>query len=161
LVTYIHKYTEQLTNDVSVYKSHFSPQYEFGHGLSYTAFEYSNMKLNKVSFSPDEEIIVSVNVRNTGKRSGKEAILLYTSDLYASITPDVKRLRRFAKVELQPGQEKLMTFTLTGKDLAFIGNDLNPVTEAGEFEVSIGNLKQKFTVTKTMVFKEQHSLPVL
>ena len=89
---------------------------------------------------------MSVTVKNTGNRAGKEAVLVYVSDLVASISPPGKRLRRFAKINLDPGQSKTLTFKLRREDLSFIGSDNKPVLEPGEFEVRIGNLTQKFTL---------------
>ncbi len=88
---------------------------------------------------------ISVDVTNTGKRVGKETVLLYSSDLYASLTPDVKRLRRFEKIELKPGETKTVHFTLSSSDLAFVNPDNEWITEQGDFEIKIGN--QSTTVT--------------
>jgi len=89
---------------------------------------------------------VSVTVKNTGNRAGKEAVLVYVSDLVASISPPGKRLRRFAKISLDPGQSKTLTFKLRREDLSFIGSDNKPTLEPGDFEVKIGNLTQRFTL---------------
>jgi beta-glucosidase len=89
---------------------------------------------------------VSITVTNTGKRGGKEVVQLYLSDLVASLSPPGKRLKRFAKIYLDPGQNRTLTFKLRSSDLSFIGADNKPVIEPGEFEVNIGGLKQRFTV---------------
>ena len=88
---------------------------------------------------------VSIDVSNTGKRAGKEAVLLYTADLYASMPPDVKRLRRFEKIELNPGETRTVQFTLTAADLAFVNTENKWITEPGEFEIKIGNQKTIIT----------------
>ena len=93
----------------------------------------------------DESVTVSVKVKNTGHREGKEAIDLFVSDLYASLTPSVKRLRAFTKVDLVPGEERTVTFTLTKDDLDMVNAEGKTVTEPGEFEISAGGLKTKLT----------------
>ncbi len=117
----------------------YNPLYEFGFGLSYTTFSYSNLQLSKPDLKDGETLTVSVDVKNTGQLEGKESVLLYTSQLYASISPDFKRLRAYDKIDLKPGETKTVTFKLTPKDLAFV-NDLNKtVTEAGDFKLMIGD----------------------
>ena len=144
LINYDHKPFE--TENTAFGNMAFNPQFQFGEGLSYTTFAYSDLRLGKQTISASEELPVSVTVKNTGNRAGKEAILVYVSDLVASISPPGKRLRRFAKVNLDPGQSKTLTFKLRREDLSFIGSDNKPVLEPGEFEVRIGNLTQKFTL---------------
>lgn len=147
VVTYYHKPSEEQkrAEGAYVYESDYNPQYEFGFGLSYTTFEYSNLKVSTANFSKNGTIKVSVDVKNTGLRSGKEAVLLYSSDLYASISPDVKRLRRFSKINLEAGQTQTVNFELSDKDLAFVNPSNQWITEAGEFEFSVGDLKTKVT----------------
>ncbi|PVY41713.1 glycoside hydrolase family 3 N-terminal domain-containing protein [Pontibacter virosus] len=148
LVPYIHKPSaeQRKAEGVYNYEADYNPQYEFGHGLSYTTFKYESLTL-KESIKIGEPIEVSIKVTNTGKREGKESVHLYTSDLYASgITPDVKRLRRFEKINLKPQESKTLTFTLTADDLSYTNRDGKKVTEAGEFEVRIGDLVKKFTL---------------
>lgn len=147
VVTYYHKPSEEQkrAEGAYVYESDYNPQYEFGFGLSYTTFEYSNLKVSTANFSKNGTIKVSVDVKNTGLRSGKEAVLLYSSDLYASISPDVKRLRRFSKINLEAGQTQTVNFELSDKDLAFVNPSNQWITEAGEFEFSVGGLKTKVT----------------
>ncbi|MFQ5447597.1 MAG: glycoside hydrolase family 3 N-terminal domain-containing protein [Saprospiraceae bacterium] len=125
----------------------FNPQWPFGHGLSYTTFNYSDLKLSatKLQLSTSESLTVEVTVTNTGQREGKEVVQLYVSDKVASITPPVKRLRAFDKVSLQPGESKTVTFTIAPRDLAFVGIGNKWVTEPGDFEVSVGGLKAGFT----------------
>lgn len=143
LVTYYHKPSEEQkrAQGAYIYESDYNPQYEFGHGLSYTTFEYSNLKVSKNEFSAGEVLTVSVDVKNSGNRSGKESVLLYSSDLYASITPDMKRLRRFSKISLEPGQTLTVSFEITDKDLAFVNQHNAWITEPGEFELTTGGLK--------------------
>lgn len=153
LVPYIHKPAaeQQKVAGVYNYEADYSPQYEFGHGLSYTTFKYSNLSLSKDKINASEQLTVSVTVQNTGKREGKETVELYTSDLYASgITPDVRRLRRFEKVSLKPGESKTLTFTITPDDLAYINRDGKKTIEAGDFEVSIADQKKKFMLANTI-----------
>jgi beta-glucosidase len=124
----------------------FNPQFNFGDGLSYTTFSYSDLRLEKQMISANEELPVSVTVKNTGNRAGKEAVLVYISDLVASLSPPGKRLRRFSKVNLAPGESRTVTFKLRREDLSFIGTDNKPVVEPGEFEIRIAGLSQKFTL---------------
>ncbi|MEO0338617.1 MAG: glycoside hydrolase family 3 N-terminal domain-containing protein [Bacteroidota bacterium] len=142
LVPYDHKYTED--RDVDESGLSFNPQYEFGHGLSYTSYAYSDLKLNQQDFKADEVIELSVTVKNTGKRSGKEAILVYVSDLYASITPPVKRLRAFDKIELAVGESKEVQFQINPSELSFVGQNNEWILEAVTFKVQVGPLTQEF-----------------
>ena len=144
LINYDHKPFE--TENTAFGNMAFNPQFQFGEGLSYTTFAYSDLKLGKQTISANEELSASVTVKNTGSRAGKEAVLVYVSDLVASISPPGKRLRRFAKISLDPGQSKTLTFKLRREDLSFIGSNNKPVLEPGEFEVRIGTLTQKFTL---------------
>ena len=134
----------------------YNPQWAFGHGLSFTTFEYSNLKLDKSEMLPDDTLNVSVTLTNTGKRAGKEAVQLYVSDLFASVTPPVKKLRRFTKVALQPGESKTVEFELYKEDLSFIGRDNKPVLEPGEFEIRAGQLTARLVVkaASSMGFKD-------
>ena len=148
LINYWHKYSEEQVKDEGMYnyESDYSPMYEFGHGLSYTAFKYSDLKLSKKEITADENLTVSVTVTNTGVREGKEAVLLYLSDLYASLAPDMKRLKGFDKISLQPGESKTVSFTLTKKELSFVNIDNKTIAEPGEFEVKIGDQKERFNL---------------
>ncbi|WP_462318645.1 glycoside hydrolase family 3 N-terminal domain-containing protein, partial [Marinilabilia sp.] len=150
LVTYDHKPSENQAKMVGMYdyESDFAIQSPFGFGLSYTTFEYSDLSLSSESISDEDELTVNVTVTNTGDRAGKEVVQFFTSDLFASITPDVKRLRRFEKIDLKPGESKTLTFNLTVEDLAFVNAELNRVTEPGEFEISIADLKAQFEYTR-------------
>jgi beta-glucosidase len=142
LITYDHKAFE--TEDTAFGNLAFTPQFEFGQGLSYTTFAYSDLRLNKKSVSSNSELLVSVNVTNSGRRAGKEVVQLYVSDLVASLSPAGKRLKRFAKVYLNPGQSQTLTFRLRSEDLSFIDSTNKPKVEPGEFEVRIAGLKDRF-----------------
>jgi beta-glucosidase len=144
LINYDHKPFE--TEDTAFGNMAFKPQFQFGDGLSYTTFAYSDLRLGKQTISANEELPVSVTVTNAGKRAGKEAVLVYVSDLVASISPPGKRLRRFAKISLEPGQSRTLSFKIRADDLSFIGADNKRVIEPGEFEVKIGGLNQRFTL---------------
>ncbi|HXC72603.1 MAG TPA: glycoside hydrolase family 3 N-terminal domain-containing protein [Pyrinomonadaceae bacterium] len=144
LINYDHKPFE--TEDTAFGNMAFKPQFEFGEGLSYTTFAYSDLRLGKQVITANEELPVSVTVTNTGSRAGKEAVLVYVSDLVASISPPRRRLRRFAKISLEPGQSRTLTFKLRRDDLSFIGADNKPVAEPGEFDVRVGGITQRFTL---------------
>jgi beta-glucosidase len=141
LTLYDHKYSED-ANSFNRYQ----PLFPFGFGLSYTTFAYSDLTLDKSVLRRGDSLSVSVTVRNTGSRSGKEVVQLYLSDLYASVTPSVRRLKRFAKIELMPGEKKTVHFVLNEKDLSFIGRDNRPTVEEGEFAVRVGELVQTFVL---------------
>ena len=122
--------------------------------MSYTTFEYNNLRVDKKQFDCNDMLTVSVDVKNTGSRMGKEAVLLYSSDLVASIVPDNKRLRDFTKVELQPGETKTVSFKLPAKSLAFVGADGRWTLEEGEFDLKVGQLSQRVECTQTKVWEE-------
>jgi beta-glucosidase len=142
LITYDHKPFE--TEDTAFGNMAFTPQFEFGQGLSYTTFAYSDLRLGQKIINSNADLSVSVTVTNSGRRAGKEVVHLYVSDLVASLSPAGKRLKRFAKVYLEPGQSRTLTFQLHRDDLSFIGADNKPVVEPGEFEVGVGGLKERF-----------------
>ncbi len=131
LVLYDHKNLE--SRDGNVY----NPQYKFGHGLSYTTFEYSNLRISKKKIKKGESLKVKVDVKNIGKKSGKETVLLFLSDLYASVSPCNKRLKGFEKIYLEPEEIKTVDFTITPEHMSFIGLNLKPIIEKGKFTVSI------------------------
>jgi beta-glucosidase len=150
-IGYIHKPSEEQKKAEGVYnyEADYNPQYQFAHGLSYTTFEYKDLKLGKATIKKGENVQVTATVTNTGKVTGKEVVHLFTSDLYAtSVTPDVKRLRRFEKIELKPGESKTVSFELNPKDLSYVGRDGKTILEAGEFEVAIDKLKATFTLSE-------------
>ena len=148
LTNYWHKYSEEQVKAEGMYnyESDYSPLYEFGHGLSYTTFKYSDLKLSKTEITADEILLVTITVTNTGKVAGKESVLLFLSDLYASLAPDMKRLKGFKKVNLQPGESKTVQLKLTKKELSFVDINSKTITEPGEFEVKIGDQKVRFTL---------------
>ena len=121
------------------YNAKITQQWGFGYGLSYTSYQYSNLKVSKSDFCHGDIIKVSVDVKNTGKVAGKESILLFSSDLVASMVPDGRRLRAFDKVELQPGETKTVTFELKADDLAFVGWDGKWRLEEGDFKLMIAD----------------------
>ncbi|NJB85252.1 beta-glucosidase [Lewinella marina] len=137
LLSYDHKATEARNGG-------FNPLFEFGAGLSYTDFRYSELELSSRVMNPDDSLEVSLRVTNEGDRAGKHAVLLFTSDLVASVTPSVNRLRKFTKLHLEPGEYRDITFTLTPEDLSFIGRDNRPVTEPGTFRITVGELSEEF-----------------
>ena len=137
-------------------------QWPFGHGLSYTTFAYgdfnvavssfSGLSRESLTFTSEDILKVSVKVTNTGDRAGKEAVLLYSSDLVASLIPDVKRLRGFEKIALEPGESKVVEFEVPAKALAFVGADGRWRLEAGDFRLACGGLDKIVTCTKTKVW---------
>lgn len=124
-------------------------QWPFGFGLSYTEFKYSNMKADRINFRKGDVINVSVDVTNAGAVPGKEAVLLFSSDLCASVTPEVRRLRDYAKIELLPGETRTVTFALKAEDLAFAGHDLKWHLEQGEFRLTAGDCSMVLNCTET------------
>ena len=141
LVAYNHKPSEESVSPDGMYDygGGFYPQFEFGYGLSYTTFEYSDLEVSSVGFHKNESITVSVSVSNTGDQNGKEVVQLYSSDHYASITPDVKRLRKFKKVHLAAGETKTVNFEINAEDLSFINAQHTRVTEPGKFDLMLGD----------------------
>lgn len=127
-------------------------QWPFGFGFSYTSYAYSNLKVDKSSFAPGDVITVSVDVTNTGSVEGKESVLLYSSDLVASSTPDIKRLRGFDKISLKPGETKTVTLKLAADDLAFVGYDGLWRLEKGDFVLACGGKTVTVTCTDTKVW---------
>lgn len=156
LINYNYKPAEKPEKHEGMYDygSDIAIQYEFGHGLSYTTFEYSNFEVNSTSFNPDDTLGISVKIKNTGKRKGKEVVMLYSSDLYASITPDNKKLCRFMKIELEPGESETVTFSLSAKDFAFYNYNNQLEAEKGDFILRIADLKQKITLGKSITFDQ-------
>lgn len=141
---YDHKASEDLATDFSM--NAYKPQFDFGFGLSYTSFEYTSFSLSKNTLSGNDSIEVSVTVKNTGNTKGKEVVQLYYTDLVASITPSVKKLMGFSKIELMPQESKEQRFMIHRSDLSFINKDLKRVTEDGEFQIMINNQKKSLYV---------------
>ena len=154
LINYDYKVSEEVGTMAGAYDydAKVILQWPFGYGLSYTTFDYANLRVDRQQFAAGDVLTVSVDVRNTGSRAGKEPVLLYSSDLVASIVPDNRRLRCFTKVELAPGETKTVTFRLPANDLAFVGADSRWTLEEGDFLLRIARLSQKVYCTKTKVW---------
>lgn len=135
------------------YNAKITQQWGFGYGLSYTSYKYSNLKVSQSDFRHGDIIKVSVDVKNTGKVAGKESVLLFSSDLIASIVPDGRRLRAFDKIELQPGETKTVTFDLNADDLAFVGYDGKWRLEEGDFKLMIADQSADIHCTDTYLWK--------
>lgn len=151
LLTYDIKYSDKVTELAPgrIGEGGYKPQWPFGYGLSYTKFDFSDLKLSSSTLKGDADLKVSVDVKNAGDKAGMIAVELYTRDLYASITPSTRRLRKFTKISLEPGKSQTVEFRLNKNDLAFIGLDSKTfVTEPGEFEVIVGELSTKFNYEK-------------
>ena len=135
------------------YNAKITQQWGFGYGLSYTSYQYSNLKVSQSDFRHGDIIKVSVDVKNTGKVAGKESVLLFCSDLIASMVPDGRRLRAFDKIELQPGETKTVTFELKADDLAFVGWDGKWRLEEGDFKLTIADQSADIHCTDTYLWK--------
>ena len=131
------------------YNAKITQQWGFGYGLSFTSYQYSNLKVSQSDFRHGDIIKVSVDVKNTGKMAGKESVLLFSSDLISSMVPDGRRLRAFDKIELQPGETKTVTFDLNADDLAFVGYDGKWVLEEGDFKLMIADQSADIHCEKT------------
>ncbi|PHN01435.1 glycoside hydrolase family 3 N-terminal domain-containing protein [Flavilitoribacter nigricans] len=142
LIPYDHKATESMPLQESGVR--YNPQFEFGHGLSYTTFAYHNLSLNTPELTAHNLLVISVEVQNTGDRAGHETVQLYVSDHYASLTPPVRRLRGFKKVFLEPGALTRVEFAIRARDLAFVDQNGEWITEAGSFTAGIGGLTVDF-----------------
>lgn len=152
LITYDYKPCEHIGKQMEGaynYDAQVSVQWAFGYGLSYNTYEYSNLKVDKSNFNANDELTFTVDVKNTGNRVGKESVLLFSSDLVASLTPDNRRLRAFEKVELKPGETKTVTLKLKGSDLAFVGYDGKWILEKGDFRIQAGNQVLNVACTDT------------
>ena len=156
LHTYDYKVSEhrEVMDGAYNYDAIMDVQWAFGHGLSYTTFAYSDFKLESpADFKAGDDLKVSVKVTNTGARAGKEAVLLYSSDLVASLIPDVKRLRGFEKIALEPGETRTVTFVVPARELAFVGADGKWRLEAGDFRLSCGGLGVMARCTETKIWE--------
>ena len=145
LTTYDYRVSEETGTMEGVYdyNAQVDVQWPFGYGLSYTTFDYSNMRVDKTDFTSGDVLTVSIDVKNTGRMAGKESVLLFSRDIVASLVPESRRLRAFTKIELQPGEQRTVTFTLPADDLAFVGNDGKRHLEPGEFLLQIANQSQR------------------
>ena len=154
LATYDHKPCEtvETMSGAYNYNADIDVQWPFGYGMSYTTFEYSGLKIDKETFTADDTLKITVTVKNTGDKEGMEAVLLYSSDLVASITPDVVRVRGFDKVSLKPGESREVEFTLPAADLAFVNYDGKWTLEEGDFDFTVGNLKTGSRCSATKVW---------
>ena len=148
LLPYYYKPSEVQNNAQGAYNyvGEVNNLYDFGFGLSYSEFVYSNLKINKEEFNSSDTIKVSVNIENTSEIDGFETIQLYSSDLYASITPDIKRLRDFSKVEIKAGETKTIIFDLPVDNLAFVNLNNDYIVEPGKFKLTINKLSKEITV---------------
>ena len=146
LETYDHKNTQQIGQSE---QTAYNPQYPFGHGLSYTRFEYSDLQLSDTTLTPEVKIQVEITVSNTGERKGKETVMMFVRDHYASVTPSVKRLKAFEKIELEPGQSQKVAFEIHPDDLMFVGPNNEWVLEPGEFSVMISDQEASFILHKS------------
>lgn len=158
IATYDHKTSEKtaMMEGAYNYSSDVDIQWPFGYGMSYTNFEYSNISIDKNEFTPEDEITLTVTVANTGKVEGMEAVIFYSSDLVASVIPDVKKVKGFDKVTLTPGQSTQVSFKIPASDLAFVGQDGKWRVEEGEFKFTIGNQTVNAKCTKTKVWEGQN-----
>ena len=154
LATYDHKPCETVATMSGAYNysADIDVQWPFGFGMSYTTFEYTGIAVDKTEFTADDDITISVEVRNTGAAEGMEPVILYSSDLVASITPDVLRVRGFEKINLKPGESRKVEFTIPASALAFVGYHGRWTLEKGEFEFTIGGCKTKAACTATKVW---------
>lgn len=154
MATYDHKPCETVATMSGAYNynADIDVQWPFGYGMSYTTFEYSNLKVDKSEFTPSDELIVTVIVTNTGSRDGMEPVILYSSDLVASISPDALRVRGFEKVSLKAGESKEVSFKLPASDLAFVNYNGKWTLEKGDFDFTVGSLKARTTCTETIVY---------
>ena len=147
IMHYDHKQSE-LLNANTWEENYYNPQWDFGYGLSYTTFEYSNIKLDSKSINSDSELLVSIDIKNTGNVTGKEVVQLYIRDHYATISPSLKKLKRFTKIELKPSEVRTVNFTISSDDLKFFGIDNNWIVEEGKFSVIINELTKDFNFKK-------------
>lgn len=151
LEPYYHKYTENLTDDDGYTSATaFNPQYHFGFGMSYADFEYSNLTTDKEIYAPGEIIKLAVDVRNKSAIGGKETVQVYSSDLYASLTPSMKRLRAFQKLSVPPGESKTVSLEIPVNELAFVNLNNKWIVEKGAFILSAGPLTKEINVSQTL-----------
>ena len=151
LLTYDYKTSESTaTMEGSYnYNARTDVLYPFGYGLSYTTFEYSNLRVSKTEFTADDDLTFTIDVKNTGEMDGKEAVLLFVKDVVASVMPDNRRLRQFDKVEIKAGETKTVSLSIKGSDLAFVGYDNQWILEEGDFVAMIGGQIVKLKCTET------------
>ena len=140
LTTYDYRVSEEMDKMEGAYDydAVISVQWPFGYGLSYTTFEYNNLRCNLDSFKVTDSLSFTVDVTNTGSRAGKEVVMLFSRDMVASLTPENRRLRAFTKIDLKPGETKTVTLTIPASDLAFVGADGKWILEEGDFRMQVG-----------------------
>ena len=158
LITYDYKPSQETATMEGAYDYNavVDVQWPFGYGLSYTTFAYSNLKADKTEFVSGDKLTFTVDVENTGTMTGKEAVMLFSSDLVATSTPDIRRLRQFDKIELKPGEKKTVSLTINANDLAFCDYYGKWVLEAGEFRIQIGDQTTTVTCAKTVALPDVH-----
>ncbi len=151
LTTYDYRVSEEVDKMEGAYDydAVVSVQWPFGYGRSYTTFVYNNFRCSKLEFTADDELVFTVDVTNTGCMAGKEAVMLFSRDLVASLTPEKRRLRAFEKVELQPGQTRTVALKIKASDLAFVGEDGRWVLEKGDFRMQAGDKTLQIRCTDT------------
>ncbi len=151
LITYDYKPCQQLDQMAGAYNydAVVSVQWAFGYGLSYTTFNYSNLVCSQSEFTADDTISFTIDVTNSGSVDGKESVMLFSSDLFASLTPDVRRLRSFEKIELKAGETKSVTLEVPASSLAFVGYDGKWILEKGDFMIQVGDETLNVTCTET------------
>ncbi len=142
--TYDCKYTETLNNDFKPIG--FNPLFSFGHGLSYTNFAYSNLAITNRNLSINDSISITLNIQNIGSRDGTETVLIYSTDEYASITPSIKRLRAFKRIDLTSNEKKDISFKIAVSNLAFVGLDNKFIVEPGKFFITVANLQDSIFI---------------
>jgi beta-glucosidase len=140
IVPYDHKPLEEADGN------RYDPQFPFGHGLSYTAFETRDLKIDRAKMKRGETLGVSVTVANVGSRAGQEVVALYLTDVYGQVSRPVRQLKKFAKIALEPGKEELVRFALTDDDLSFIGLENRRIVEPGLFKVTVGSMTKDFVL---------------
>lgn len=159
LITYDHKPSQNIEGKMEGaydYGAQTSVQYPFGFGLSFTTFKYDNLAVNKSDFVSGDLLTVTVDVRNSGTVTGKEAVLLFSSDMVASLSPDVRRLRAFEKISLEPGETKTVTLQLSADDLAFVNEKGKWILEAGEFKLQAGDQIAMINCMKTHIWDKSN-----
>ena len=154
LTTYDYRVSEEMDKMEGAYDydAVVSVQWPFGYGQSYTTFEYSNLTVDKSSFTAGDTLTFTVDVANTGKRLGKETVMLFSSDLVASLTPENRRLRAFDKIELKPGEKKTVSLSIPASALAFVGHDGHWTLEKGDFRIQVGNQTVNVNCTATYIW---------
>ena len=160
LLTYDYKPSENQEKPEGIYdyQSELAIQYPFGYGLSYTTYDYQNLKISDHELSDTGEVLISVDVTNSGSMAGKEVVMLFSSDQYASLTPDNKRLIDFTKIELAPNETKTVSFSVSAADLAFVNYNNQWVAEEGSFIMNINMLHDSISLLNTVYFGERYKV---